>query len=157
MRGHELRSELQVDRSIEQTFAFFENPHNLARITPPWLGLTIRSGERLVMRAGLEIDYTIRWLGLPVAWKTVIREYEPPFRFVDEQAKGPYRYWRHTHTFEERPGGTLVLDHVAYELPFGWLGKLAHRLVVHKQLRGIFLYRRQALQEIFRGASDARR
>lgn len=146
-----------MERSIEETFAFFENPHHLARITPPWLGLAIRSEQRLVMRAGLEIDYTIRWLGLPVAWKTVIREYEPPFRFVDEQAKGPYRYWRHTHTFEERPAGTLVLDHVAYELPFGGLGRLAHRLVVHKQLWGIFLYRRQALQEIFRGASDVRR
>lgn len=154
---YELRSELVVPAGIDETFAFFEDPRNLSRITPPWLNFRIRTPEPLIMRLGAEFDYTIRWLGLPLPWKTLITAYEPPRRFVDEQARGPYRLWRHTHTFEETPDGTKVLDHVAYALPFGPLGKLAHWLAVRRQLEEIFAYRRRVLRQIFRAASEIRR
>lgn len=154
---YELRSELVVPAGIDETFAFFEDPRNLSRITPPWLNFRIRTPEPLIMRLGAEFDYTIRWLGLPLPWKTLITAYEPPRRFVDEQARGPYRLWRHTHTFEETLEGTKVLDHVAYALPFGPLGKLAHWLAVRRQLEEIFAYRRRVLRQIFRAASEVRR
>jgi ligand-binding SRPBCC domain-containing protein len=152
-RQYQLRSELVVPRSIEETFAFFEDPRNLSRITPPWLNFVIRTPEPLIMRLGAEFDYTIRWLGLPMGWKTIITAYEPPHLFVDEQARGPYRYWKHTHTFEPTPGGTLVRDQVLYALPFGPLGRLAHWMVVGRQLEEIFSYRRRVLLEIFQGAA----
>jgi hypothetical protein len=43
------------------------------------------------MRKGSEIEYRIRWLGLPLHWKTLISQYEPPFLFVDEQTEGTIR------------------------------------------------------------------
>ena len=107
------------------------------------------------MHEGAEIDYTIRWLGLSLPWKTLIAEYKPPLRFVDVQLRGPYRLWRHTHSFEEAPGGTLVMDQVVYRLPFGPLGRLAHAAIVARQLRGIFVFRAQALAGILGGRPDA--
>jgi ligand-binding SRPBCC domain-containing protein len=154
---YELNSELLLPAGIEETFAFFEDPRNLSRITPPWLNFRIKTPEPLIMRLGAEFDYTIRWLGLPLSWKTLISAYEPPRRFVDEQARGPYRLWRHTHTFVETPEGTRVSDHVAYALPFGPLGKLAHWLAVRRQLEEIFAYRRRVLRRLFRAASEIRR
>jgi hypothetical protein len=44
-----------------------------------------------------------------------------------------------------------VLDHVTYALPFGWLGVLAHRLRVGRDIERIFEYRTEKLRELFPG------
>jgi ligand-binding SRPBCC domain-containing protein len=75
---------------------------------------------------------------------------------VDEQAHGPYGYGRHRHSFRPTEGGTVVSDRVEYALPFGWLGRIVHRLVVQKQLHQIFAYRQKVLTEIMRGAPLSR-
>ena len=156
MKPHRLTSELVVPVPAEQAFAFFENPYNLAKITPPWLRFRVLT-EGLVMREGVKIDYTIRWLGLPLKWKTLISEYKPPFYFVDEQAKGPYTLWRHRHEFHPAEGGTLVTDAIDYVLPFGPLGRMAHDLVVRGQLEQILEYRRRMLPYWLLTDSSARR
>jgi ligand-binding SRPBCC domain-containing protein len=148
MRLYRLECEMTVPIGLQETFSVFENPHNLARITPAWLGFRITSGERVTMRRGTEITYSIRWAGIPLSWTSVITEYEPPFHFVDEQARGPYRFWRHRHSFRPSTAGTVVCDSVEYALPFGWLGRLAHGLIVGRQLRRIFDYRQKALAEL---------
>lgn len=140
-----------VPRSLEETFRFFEEPHNLSRITPPWLNFQVKHGQ-LEMKNGLGIDYTIRWLGLPMKWRSRITQYNPPYRFVDQQERGPYRYWHHLHEFKSVPGGTLVTDEVTYALPLGFLGRMAHALVVRRQLEGIFRFRQKALTEILGSA-----
>jgi ligand-binding SRPBCC domain-containing protein len=145
MRIYRLHCEMLTKSSLEQTFAIFEDPYNLATITPRWLNFQVTSPNRVQMRKGAQIEYTIRWLGLPIRWKTIILEYDPPFLFVDEQEKGPYALWRHRHTFESTEHGTKVGDHVEYALPFGPLGTLAHSLVVRRQLLEIFDYRQQQL------------
>lgn len=127
----------------------FEDPYNLAKITPPWLNFRVTSAERVEMRKGARIDYLIRWLGLPIRWQSSITEYEPPHEFVDEQKRGPYVLWRHHHTFEETPEGTKVADRVDYALPFGPLGQLMHRLLVRRQLLGIFGFRQRELAKLF--------
>jgi hypothetical protein len=147
MNIYRLNCEQEIPRPLEEAFAFFEDPRNLARITPPWLNFVIRTPDP-EMRSGAVIDYTIRWLGLPMPWRTIIREYEPPYRFVDVQARGPYALWEHTHLFRPSPQGTLVTDEVRYALPLGPLGRLAHAIMVRRQLDGIFAYRRGALNRI---------
>lgn len=140
-----------VEQSVEDIFRIFEDPYNLAKITPPWLNFQVTSREHVQMREGAEIDYVIRWLGLPMRWKTIIQAYDPPYLFIDEQAKGPYTLWRHHHTFRETSEGTLVGDHVDYLLPFGPLGQLAHALLVRWQLLAIFRYRQRALAHLLKG------
>jgi len=51
------------------------------------------------MEQGALIDYKLKLGGVPVSWKTEISIWEPPYRFVDSQVKGPYQKWIHTHTF----------------------------------------------------------
>ena len=156
MKTYRLECSLSLPVSLQEAFAFFENPHNLARITPPWLNFHIASPGRIQMRKGAEIDCQIRWLGLALKWKTAIAEYEPPFFFVDEQVAGPYAYWRHRHDFKPTEYGALVSDCVDYALPFGPLGRLAHRLAVRRQLQEIFEYRQNALSGILTGAATAK-
>lgn len=139
-----LECELVTRASLSRTFAVFENPYNLARITPPGLGFRILT-QGLVMASGAEIDYELRWLGLPLKWQTRITSYDPPREFVDEATRSPYRFWRHRHSFYASPEGTVVADRVDYDLPMGPLGRIAHGVVVGRQLRRIFEFRQQAI------------
>jgi len=156
MQIYRLERSMPVPVALQDAFEFFKDPQNLARITPPWLNFRITSPGPISMRQGTEIAYQIRWLGLPLKWKSVITEYEPPFFFVDEQASGPYALWRHRHEFKPSEYGALVSDHVEYALPFGLIGRLAHRIAVRRQLQEIFDYRQQALAGIFTGAPTAK-
>src|SRR3569832_2315092 len=79
------------------------------------------------MRAGAIIDYRIALFGLPMKWRTLIEAVEPDTRFIDVQTRGPYTYWRHTHTFADTAsGGTAITDHVEYEQPQGVKGRAEH-------------------------------
>lgn len=137
-----------VPRSLSDVFAFYADPDNLARITPPWLGFRILT-PKTAMRAGLQIEYRIHPLGVPQRWVSEITVWEPPRRFVDEQRRGPYRRWHHLHEFRATAGGTEIRDRVTYELPLGPLGRLAHGLVVRRQLESIFAFRERAVRDLF--------
>ncbi len=144
---------MTVPKPIEEVYAVFEDPYNLAIITPPWLHFLVTSKERVVMGLGAEIDYRFRWLGVPMYWRTRITSYDPPRQFVDEALRSPYVFWRHLHTFESVEGGTLVRDRVDYALPFGVLGRAAHALAVRRNLVQIFTFRQQALDRHWGGGS----
>lgn len=149
MAEHLLRRQQFIPQPIETVFAFFADAANLEYLTPPWLHFKIRSSLPIMMKTGTLIDYTIRWRLLPVAWRTQILDWSPPYRFIDQQLKGPYRLWHHTHTFEANSGGTLMTDVVRYALPLGPLGTIAHGLIVQRDLNAIFDYRFSRITERF--------
>jgi len=136
------RTECWLPREREAVFAFFGDALNLQAITPPWLSFSVLTPVPIVMRPGTLIDYRLRLHGIPFRWQTEITHWEPPFRFVDEQRRGPYRRWVHTHTFEEQAGGTLCSDSVSYAVPGG---RLVDRLFVRRDVEKIFNFRHRAL------------
>jgi uncharacterized protein len=140
-----------VPQAPVAVFPFFEDPHNLPRITPAWLGFKILKMEPDRIQAGTLIDYSLRWFGVRYRWRTLIESWEPNVSFVDTQIQGPYVLWHHTHTFESVDGGTLLKDVVRYRLPFGPFGMVSHALLVRRQLEGIFDYRMQRIAEAFSG------
>ena len=141
-----LHAETWVALPREQVFPFFAEAANLQQLTPPWLHFEIASTRPIERRPGATIDYRLRVRGLPLRWRSEITAWEPPHRFVDEQRRGPYRLWHHTHTFEESDGGTLCRDRVRYAVPFG---HLANRLIVRRDIEKIFAFRGEALKRIF--------
>jgi ligand-binding SRPBCC domain-containing protein len=146
MAIHILERHQRIDRPIDEVFAFYGDARNLERITPPWLGFQVTTPGQIEMGVGALIEYRLRLHRLPVRWRTRIESWEPPRRFVDVQVKGPYSLWEHTHTFaEDGPAATAIMDRVRYSIPFGPLGELADRLLVRRDLRQIFDYRRDAV------------
>jgi ligand-binding SRPBCC domain-containing protein len=122
-------------------WAFFSDPHNLEAITPDFLRFQVVTPRPIATAAGTLIEYRLSLGGLPFRWRSRIEDVVPGARFVDVQLAGPYRRWRHLHTFEDAPGGTRVGDRVEYELPLGPLGDLAHAAFVGRTLRRIFDHR----------------
>lgn len=149
MRIHELRREQHLPGPPQDVFAFFGDARNLEAITPPLLRFEIVTTGPIDLGVGRMIQYRLRVHGLPVNWLTAIQEWDPPHRFVDQQVKGPYALWHHTHTFAPAEGaGTLMTDVVRYAIGFGPLGELAHRLVVRRDLAAIFAYRAARVPEL---------
>jgi ligand-binding SRPBCC domain-containing protein len=142
-----MRQEQWIPRPIEEVFAFFSDAHNLEAITPPWLKFRILQASSERMQEGTEIRYRLSLQGIPIHWLTEIRRWEPPFRFVDVQRKGPYELWHHTHTFEAHGDRTLMKDVVRYTMPFGVLGRIVHALKVRRDVEGIFAYRRAVIEK----------
>ena len=137
-------STLWLPRRRDEVFAFFADAANLEAITPPWLHFHVLN-PALVIHEGVLIDYRLTLYGIPLKWQSEISRWDPPASFVDEQRKGPYRRWVHTHTFVDERGGTRVGDEVDFEVPFGWLvGRF-----VQRDVNRIFAFREQALRQRF--------
>ncbi len=145
-RVHTLNWEQWLPVPRAELFPFFADAGNLETLTPPWLNFRILTPRPIEMRAGAIIDYELRLYRIPIRWRTLISEWEPPERFVDEQLRGPYRLWHHEHRFVERDGGTLILDRIEYQ-PIG--GALTNRLFVKRDVSRIFAYRREQLARRF--------
>lgn len=137
--------------SVEQAWDFFCSAKNLSKITPEDMSFKIKTalGDEEIYE-GMLIEYSVKPLfGIPLFWKTEITEVHAPNAFKDNQVEGPFALWEHTHTFTEQGNGTLMQDTVKYRMPFGFAGRLAHRLVVKKRINDIFSYRRKVLEKIF--------
>ena len=153
MASFQLRCQMLVKLPIKEVFEVFQNPYNLIKITPPSMGFEVTNKKPVQMRKGELIHYRFRMMGLPLTWTTLISDYAPPFRFIDEQLKGPYTRWHHLHTFKEIAGGVEVSDIVDYKLPLGMLGLLGQP-IVKPQLLQIFRFRQQALSKMWGGAES---
>lgn len=150
LSDHNLYTEQVIPYPRPEVFAFFAKAENLEQITPPSLKFKITSPLPIRMDKGTLIDYRLSLFGIPFRWKTVITVWNPDECFVDEQLKGPYRQWVHTHLFREVEGGTMVCDSVVYRLPLFPFGEMSYPLVKF-QLKYIFEYRARRLNELFTG------
>jgi ligand-binding SRPBCC domain-containing protein len=95
--------------------------------------------------SGEEVTWRAWHFGVPFRMTSRISEFDPPSSFVDEQARGPFRSFRHEHEFaEEAMGGTLMVDRVRFVAPFGVLGRAAE-LVLGPYLRRLIEHRNTVL------------
>ncbi len=146
---HQRVWEQWLPHPAEAVWPFFGDARNLEAITPPFLGFEVLRQSTPEIGAGTLIDYRLRLNGLPLRWQTRIETWEPPRRFVDLQARGPYALWHHTHDFLPLAGGTLMRDTVRYKLPAGWLGELAGGPKVAADVERIFDFRARKVDERF--------
>lgn len=151
MGFYQFKRSQKIPASIEEVWDFISSPANLKEITPDYMGFEVTSeGLPEKMYPGMIISYIVKpLLGIPTTWVTEITKVTDKAYFIDEQRVGPYKIWHHQHFIEPIDGGVLMRDIVSYQPPFGVLGALMNRLVIHKKLKEIFDYRIVAVNNRF--------
>lgn len=150
MKLYNLHKKQNLPITVEEAWTFLSSPKNLKTITPDYMGFNILSGADREMFAGQIIQYIVTpVLGIKTKWVTEITHVNQGHYFVDEQRFGPYALWHHKHFIRPIKGGIEMEDIIDYKLPFGWIGQLAHPILVKPKLKEIFDYRQQKLIELF--------
>jgi len=150
MKIYKINSRTILPISIEECWNFFSNPENLKKITPPEMDIAVTSEIQNKTYQGQIITYKIGILPvIKTTWVTEITHLREGEYFVDEQRFGPYKFWHHQHIFKEVEDGSEIKDLVHYVIPFGFLGIIAHKLFIRRQLRKIFKYREDFLKQKF--------
>jgi len=102
------------------------------------------------MYPGMLISYKVSPVfGIKMNWITEITHVKDMEYFVDEQRSGPYAMWHHQHHFKEIKGGVHMTDILTYAIPYGILGRLANTILVDREVKKIFAYREQAVNDLF--------
>ena len=127
----------------ERLFTFHELPDALHRLTPPWEKTRVLQAPAS-LRPGSRAIEEIRVA--PFLWihtEAVHTVYEPPFLFVDEMVKGPFRRWRHRHSVAAEGAGARLTDAIEFEPPFGIIGRAFAPWVILPRLRKLFAWRHE--------------
>jgi uncharacterized protein (TIGR01777 family) len=140
-----------INKPPYEVFDFFSDEKNLEKITPPFLNFKVLGKDTENIQEGTKINYKLKVHGITIKWISKIYHFEKNKQFIDEQIKGPYKKWIHTHSFYSLKKGTLIRDKVEYKVPFGSIGKLLVSRIIAKDLHNIFNYRKKVINKQFKG------
>lgn len=165
-----------VPYPVELVFAFFANPYNLPLLMPKALRIRIEEaalmpppprpiaadpalrlnsiaagvGSRFIVSACL---VPLPLINFRLPWEAEIVEFEWNHHFTDIQQRGPFKYWRHTHSVQEEirtsedgtpVRGSIVADHVEFTSPLAF----ATSAFIRWQMAGSFRARQKKLDLI---------
>ena len=147
MADHVIESRLWLARPRPEVFALLTDARSLPRLVPSSFRVTFTRPPR-PMETSAVYDLRVSWWGLPLRWRCFVREYDPPYRFVNVQVRGPWARWEHRHRFLEGDGGTWLEERLSYRPPLGPAGRLLHAVVLGRQVRGLWDYRLRRLEAL---------
>jgi ligand-binding SRPBCC domain-containing protein len=143
------RQSFFVKSPIERVWHFYTDVRHLETITPQEIELKIISSTNQSIVQGQQIWVSGKIFGKisRMNWHSKITSLKA-HEYIDEMLSGPFKKWRHLHTFHNIDGKqTEVIDEVEFELPYGILGKLFEGYA-YKQLQNIFEYRKIATVKV---------
>lgn len=133
---------------VEKAFDFHTDTNNLKQISPSSVKTEIIRIE-LPLVLNSEVELSVTQYGIFKSnWKVKITQYIKNEVIGDYMLKGPFKYWYHRHCFDVQAGKTIMTDRVDYELPFGFLGNIAHALFVKKAIQKMFEHRHKRTKEL---------
>ncbi len=72
---------------------------------------------------------------------------EKPVHFTGEMIQGDFKSYKHEHHFKQIDNGTLMIDLVDFESPYGAAGKLVNKLFLKSYLKKLLIYRNKVIKE----------
>lgn len=86
----------------------------------------------------INLQETVTWkarhLGKTRVLRSKITSFSAPVSFTDEMVDGDFRSLKHEHYFKPVSNGTLMIDYLYYETPYGIIGRLVDKVYLYKYL-----------------------
>ena len=121
---------------------------NLHKISTAHTGETVIAG---VLTGLINENETVTWqakhIGKQRQFTSKIIEMLRPNSFLDEMIKGDFKSFRHQHHFKKTNNGTIMIDLLEFETPYGVLGKLINRLFLKNYIEKLLVKRNQVIRE----------
>lgn len=108
------------------------------------------------VRFGLiEKDETVTWKAKHLfktrLLRTKITEMVKPNMFIDEQAQGDFKMLKHEHHFKPCENGTIMIDLIYFETPYGPVGKWFNLLYFTRYMKSLIEQRNKTIKEFAEG------
>lgn len=99
----------------------------------------------------IEEDEMVTWqakhLGKTRQMRVKITKMKKPHMFIDEQNEGNFRMMKHEHYFKPCDNGTIMIDLLEYEVPYGGVGKFFDKFYLQKYLTRLLQERNTTIKE----------
>lgn len=79
--------------------------------------------------------------------RTEITEMKKPDMFTDQQVKGDFKMMKHEHHFKPCDNGTIMIDLLEFEAPYGSFGRLVSKLYLTGYLKNLIEQRNKSIKE----------
>ncbi len=112
-----------------------------------------RSG---LLELGEEVTWRATHLGVRQRLTSRMVHVDRPSSFRDIQVRGAFKRFEHEHRFIPTPAGVLVRSLFEYESPWGWLGRVADRLIVERHMRRYLGERLEIIRRVAEGGDVER-
>ena len=83
--------------------------------------------------------------------RSEISDMKKPDMFIDQQVKGDFKMMKHEHHFKPCENGTIMIDLIEFEAPYGSVGKLFSKLYLTRYLKNLIEQRNKSIKELAEG------
>ena len=115
---------------------------------------TSHTGEKAiagVMNGLINENETVTWQAKHLfklrQFTSKITAMKQPDFFIDEMIKGDFKSYQHEHHFKATDNGTIMIDLVKFESPYGALGKWLNKFYLKNYLEKLLLKRNKVIKE----------
>ena len=96
-------------------------------------------------------DETVTWQAKHLfktrLFTSKITEMKSPDFFIDEMIKGDFTSFHHEHHFKAAHNGTIMIDIVNFETPYGKIGKMANAIFLKRYLQKFLIKRNEVIKD----------
>ena len=136
-----------IDASADELFRWHERPDALLDLTPwrRWVRIEHRTGG--LHDAGV-VAFSTGAGPVRSLWEARHYGYVQGRQFSDEQVRGPFKIWRHTHRIEPiTPHRSLYVDRIEYAVPGGPVIERLTAAPIRRLLAALFAWRHAVVRE----------
>ncbi len=87
-----------------------------------------------LIQLGETVTFRARHFGFWLQHTSKITEMDIPYSFTDEMTEGQFKSFSHKHLVEESGEQTILHDELCYETPYGILGRLFDKCLLHRHM-----------------------